>query len=352
MKRAVLIVGGVTAYSVLEAVLLLAYLLPETGWPPGLWQSILALTQFFTIPAIAVAFSLVLYGRHRWKYRVALYVFAVPCFFTVLLLLPSLPVNLAVWVYDLVGADPGDTLLIRSAPYWYPIYALLVASTLMLLAIKRGSKHVVALESSIWLADRQARIASGDRKLGDRATSWALWIPSLVVFIVFLFLPEMWGLLTHIQRPRAGELIGYRVTIPATWTILFRNTDMTDGSAWAIGVAGTGIGRGLWAHLQPGFLPLASWNIGTRRYPDRHPGMVARNPNKFRVIDQRDFGIGRTNLRCLEYVYAEIANEHVVNLRTVHIECSATEGLYAEFDGDKFHVPFFYRTLASAEEVK
>jgi hypothetical protein len=343
LRKPSLIIAAVAAYTLFETLLLLSYLLPEVATYPGLRYSILALAQFLTIPGMAVLFSLILYGRNQWKRRLLLYFVTVPGFFTLIVLM-LLPVALLEWAFEKWGVDPGDSVLIPFASFLYPVVIFAVVSTLLFLINRKAQKRSVELESSRWLAERQARVGAIERKSRERAIRWSLWIPSLIVLAVFLFLPEVWGLVTHMRRPRAGQLPGYEVTIPPTWIITFNGANSLTGASWVNGIAGRGMGLDVRRYLHFGELPLSSWGIGIAEFdePVRRP--LSRGES---AVAQRDFQIGKAKLTCFEYRPSWGRPMRGDAEPVVLIECAGSDRLGATFIGEKIHVLAFYGMLAS-----
>ena len=105
-------------------------------------------------------------------------------------------------------------------------------------AIRKSGERSVPIEASRWLAERHTGIDPRERKWRNRGIGWSLWIPSLTVLAVLLFLPEIWGLVTHIRQPQTSQLTGYRIPIPATWIILSHDIVPPQGTrgslAWRV----------------------------------------------------------------------------------------------------------------------
>src|SRR5437899_226188 len=95
----------------------------------------------------------------------------------------------------------------------------------------------------------------------NRGIRVVLWIPVRPVLPVFLFLPEIWGIYSHLSQPRSGNLAGYRVPIPSSWIVLDRDHQKANGKSWVTGMTGRGIGFGPKPYLQEDWL--SSWEIRT-----------------------------------------------------------------------------------------
>jgi hypothetical protein len=343
MKKPVLIIATVAGYSLLETALLLIFLLPEEGISyQGSRHGLLTFAQFLTIPGLAVLFSLILYGPNQWKRRMAIHFVTVPGFL-MLILLMGLPAALLEWAYNKYCVYPNSFLfpITRSL---YPVVILGIASVLAFHITKKERKRVVVFESSRWLAERQAGIGARERRGRERAIRWSLWIPSVVVLTVFLFLPEVWGLLTHMQRPRAGQLPGYEVTIPPTWIIISNGTNSLTGASGVSGIAGRGMGRGAQRYLHFGDPSISGWGVGIAEYDEPKRRSLSRDEA---AVARRDFQIGRAKLTCLEYRPSWGRPMRTDAEPLVLIECTGSDRLHASFTGERIHAPAFYGMLAS-----
>jgi len=195
VKNFLAIIGAVAAYSIFETALLLLYLLPQYSYP--LRDPLLAIIHLFTNPGMSVLFSLILFGSYQWRQRVAVRLSTAPAF-VLLLVLTILPVGLLATILEKKGIDLGGSAFL--AVLWWIVFLPIVV-ILSILINRKARERSVELESSRWLAERQAGSVPHERRLRERAIRLALWIPSAMVLTVFLFLPEVWGLLTHLQQP-------------------------------------------------------------------------------------------------------------------------------------------------------
>jgi hypothetical protein len=264
MKSPVLIVAAIAGYSLFITAGLLIFLLPEEGVSySGSWHPILAFAQFLIIPGMAALVSLVVHGRYRWKRRTLSIFLAGTAGVPIAVFLAILPLALLAWA------------AYTSAAFFFVLLPLVVgvAAWVLFLAIRKTGQWGVEAEASKWLADRQADSSGLELRQRNRAIRWALCIPSLLVLIVLLFLPEIWGLLTHMKQPRSGELSDYEVTIPATWVILAAYTHPT-GASWVSGIASRGMGLDIKRYFHFGDLPLSSWSVGTAEFEENESGWL------------------------------------------------------------------------------
>jgi len=337
VKNFLVIIAAVASYSIFETALLLVYLLPPSSYHP-LRDPLLAIVHLFTIPGLSVLFSLILFGTHQWRPRVAVRLLTAPGF-VLLLVLTMLPLGLLATILEKKGIDLGGSsfFAISSVLWWIVFLAIVVI--LSFLINKKARERSVELETSRWLTERQAEIAPRAQRLRGWAIRLALWIPSVMVLTLFLFLPEVWGLLTHLRQPRAGELPGYQVIIPATWIIVSHYENSLTGSFGASGIVGDGLGIAVRRYLHPRDLPLSSWGVGVSDEPQRIPRRWVLSLGEVRA--HHEFQIGKTALSCSEYLPSW----------GVFVECSNSDRLHATFTGEKVHVPAFYKMVAGITQA-
>ncbi len=213
-------------------------------------------------------------------------------------------------------------------------------------------RRSVELEAARWLAERQYETDPTEHRWRDLGVRWSSWVPSLMVLLVFLFLPEIWGILSHVNQPPGGKLHGYRVHIPVTWIILDSGDNPVDDVSWVGGLAGQGMGRGVTSYLHAEF-PLSSWNIETEPYdPSNEPTMRHRLPKAEEVIGQRVFRIGNESVTCLEYWPSYLIRpKHVEDSSLAFVECSSTGRLYASILGRRSDLPAFYKMLDGVAQI-
>jgi hypothetical protein len=332
VKKFLIIIGAVLCYSIFEIALLLIYLMPESyrSWR----DSLLGIVHLFTIPGIAALFSITLFGNHQWKRRVAVCLLMTPAFALSLVLL-TLPLGLLATILEKMDTDLGGSALFLIAGRIYVIVVLAVVAASLFFINRKARERSVELESSRWLAERRAAIDHRDIKWRDLGIRASLWIPSALVLMVFSFLPEVWGLITHLQEPKAGQLTGYQVTIPPTWIIHYHR------STGVSGMAGQGMAFGLKRYLHRHNLPLSGWGVGVHDEPHRRASSLGDE------VAHHEFQIGGTTLSCSEYLPAWDRELHSAAEPLVYIECSSSDRLYATFLGEKIHVPTFYKMLAT-----
>ncbi len=87
-------------------------------------------------------------------------------------------------------------------------------------------------EAEKWLTLRTRPCIDHTRRV-KAAKRWAIWIPTAIVVIAFLFFPETWAIVSHLSHPGSGRLLGYRVSIPANWVVLTDEPDIGSSHTWS-----------------------------------------------------------------------------------------------------------------------
>jgi len=338
VKKALCIVAVVTGYSFLEAALLLSHILPICNYSNR--EGIEVLAQFIFIPGLAAVFSLISYGTHHWIRRTLIYLVAGIIGTPVALFAVGAIVTSLVWA------------LAISIALFIPLLFLIVAGVTWGLSfvVSRAGRWSIQLESKRWLAERQSGIGPRERKLRNRTIRWSLAIPTLTVLVIFLFLPEIWGALTHLAQPGATELSGYRVPVPLTWIVEFHEVLPGNGESRVSGLAGRGIGLGVRPYLHRD-LPLSYWHVETEPYSQfKERGDTQWVPEEDRVKARR---AETPDLTCIEYCPWFVSAAGCKNYTpTISIECSGPTRLRATFGGERIQVPAFHKMLNGTVQIK
>jgi hypothetical protein len=347
VRKALIIVAVVGGYSLLEAGVLLSVMLPHYG-SPNRWTwtytypPIVAWGQLLLIPGLAALLSRIMYGPYRWGRRAATILlvgsFGVP----VALTLIFVPVGLLVWAFS-VSKLIFAVLL--------PVVVGGIALSLRFV-IRKGSKWSVQLESRRWLTERESGIDLREREWRSRGIRLASWIPVSLVLLTFLFLPEIWGILSQVSSARSASLPGYRIPIPRTWIVLSR-WDQETGRSWVTGLAGRGIAFGIKPYLHAD-VPLSSWNLGTDSYVQSEPEATYRRvPEDDEVIGRRVFTIGNESVTCLDYWPSYLDRPaHVETPPFAYVACAGTGRLHASMAGERNDLATFYRMLEGTTPAK
>ena len=236
VRKALIIIAAVAGYSLLELGLLLSSITSRSVVyaEPSTYQRAVYLGQLLFIPGIAALFSRIIYGPHKFGRR------------TLVILLAG-PLGLCVLITPLVGLAIflDWTFIVSKILFAVALTAVMGALVLAVRwCIRKSRKWSVQAEAARWLTERQSGVSARERQWRIRGIRLASCIPSALVLMVFPFLPETWGALSHLGPRQFGRLSGYRVIIPESWIILSSEGEQTDGRSWITGLAGQGIGRG------------------------------------------------------------------------------------------------------------
>lgn len=218
MNNAIKIAALVAGYSLFEAAVILMLLYPErpevfAGW-----------TLVVIIPGTAALMSRLAYGPHRCLRRTLMIIagfWVIPAPLTLLLLVGAF----LAWVFTI------NTLL------FYALLPLVLGAVFLglFLTIRKLRRRSIQLNAASRLSELQSGTNRGDRKWRSRGLRLASCFPALTVLIVFLWLPELWGTVTHLTQPHAGNLSGYRVPIPVGWIIFESIPPTSAGESFVAG---------------------------------------------------------------------------------------------------------------------
>ncbi len=168
-----------------------------------------------------------------------------------------------------------------------------------------------------------------------RLKRWALWIPSIVALVVYLFFPEIYGLASHLSHNARVPDARYQFRVPMTWIIMY-NEGRGQGGSFTLAYIGRGVGQG----GNPFSVPMSEVMLVS--YPPTNDtggqsaGAVDRDLYPSRVLP-----IGKTMLTCWE----------VPPGRYFVITCFTPSGdFHAKFTGQKADMRQFYQVLESVTQ--
>lgn len=344
MRKALIIIAAVTAYSLLETGLLLssAFCRSSVSTAPSAYQSVVYLGQFLLIPGIAALFSRFIYGPHQFGRR------------TLVILLAG-PLGLCLLITPFAGLAIflDWTFIVSKILFAVALTAVMVALVLAVRwCIRKSRRWSLQAEEVRWLADRKSGADPVRRKWRNRGIRFALCIPSTAVLLVFLFLPEIWGVFSHLSQPRSGNLPGYEVSIPVTWIVL-RHENQTDGRSWVTGMAGCCMVRNDPLFDSQSDLTFSGWDIETEPYIESDESMRTRwTPEDKDVISQRVFTIGSDQLTCFDYRSSYLHYGDFSEPSAASVRCSDGKRLSASFSGKRSKIAAFYEMLSGITPKK
>jgi hypothetical protein len=137
---------------------------------------------------------------------------------------------------------PGAFLIAISAINLLTIGALLYYR-------HKNADRWIQEEAEKWLVSRARRQDEASRLRNRSLRRWLPWVPIAVVFPVFLFLPETFGVASHLLEGRSVYLAPYRLHTPITWVL----GDKTSSYIWIVASKGIGMvgPTAYWRREQP-----------------------------------------------------------------------------------------------------
>lgn len=332
MKKIALIVAVVISYSLLETGLLLVILIASGYGSWRLYQGVVFWGQLALIPGSAAIMLRIMNGPHRTPWRalriLVLGIIGVPAL--VLLILSAFV--LIDWLTSITLAR--GSLVFLSFLLAISAAALVAGITLL---VRSMTRRTVEEEALRWQRAKELCHTKAERHRQIRYVRLVSWIPTSTVLFVFLFIPEIWGLLTYLGQPRRDLIQNYHVPIPATWIVLGHEDMQTNGTSWSTGLIGRGIALAPKAYMHP-TLPFAEWTIGSKQLMASTPVPAPGYGTKARQI----FLVGSDPLACVQ-LQLTLPNRRRES--AILIECSSPSGLYANLIGDRNQAEAFYRVL-------
>jgi hypothetical protein len=216
--------------------------------------------------------------------------------------------------------------------------------------LRRLRRWSAESEAERWLAERQRGNATDERKWRNRGVRVALLVPATAVLLAFLFLPEVWGGLSHLKYRGLGNLSGYQVKVPEAWIVSYKENARSDGSSWVNGFTGRGIGRGGNPFRNDA---LSYWRVGTSSFNqsertdyDRWP------PTPGEIINRRTFALANERIECTDYWSHQrwgLTQSEAAAL--AQVSCDSTGRFRASFYGSRRQLPEFYGMLGQVKQV-
>lgn len=235
------------------------------------------------------------------------------------------------WDTYLVGAT-GDLFIV--------VLPVVIMFSVFLFHRYRTRDRWISQEAEKWLAMRlrqKAMPTAPWRRIFQRGL---LWVPSVLVLVLFLFLPETAGIAAHLLRSRVVTLGNYRIRTPLTYI------SGTDQSTHLWMLAAPGIGR---IGIQPYYrnrVPVTEMVFLRIQHPEQQ---LDRNVplESATVLAKKSFPLGKQTLTCWDLIHK---NKFVVSSPTdrsvADIGCSTeSDDFYAHFFGWRHDSATFYKTL-------
>ena len=225
------------------------------------------------------------------------------------------------------------------------IIANLILFTVFLLYRYRTRARRLAEEADKYLARRmrdRAVPVTANRKGMRRGM---LWVPSVLVSIVFMFVPETVGITSHLFSSRTAVLDKYRVQTPISWIVGYT----PDNYLWAI--TAPGIGRIGFQRYWRNEVPVSEMGFYSIPHPELQFDKNVPLDNST-ILAKHSFGLGTESLTCWDLIHHNrFVDPSPTDPSIADIRCSS-EHSYAYFVGWRDDLPGFYKTMQSIKTVE
>ena len=316
---------------------------PSFRCPPDMVPITLAWAALLLIPGMALLISRIMYGAYIWPRRTLTFILlgaSIVLIVPVTLLFLVIPIAVLAWAYEVSRFLFAVVL---------PVVLVAMLWTLVLLT-RRLRKWGVRAEAERWLAEKRTGVSQRDRKWRNRGIRIAVCIPTLIALAVFLFLPETWGLATHLRWRQCGQLMGYRAPLPKSWVIFYCWGASDTGKSYVTGFIERGMARG-GSPLREG--AVSWWTVDTKSLTRDEMTDYDRWPPKPEgILDRRAIKIGSENLECIDYLPSYPPDYLIRSKAIAHVDCSGMGRLHANFNGSRRDLDAFYRVLRGITETK
>ncbi len=205
-------------------------------------------------------------------------------------------------------------------------------------------RRVIRREVERWLAQRSRQ---GPKRTHLRfVRRMLLWVPAATAFVIFLFLPEMFGIGTHVLYPGPAKLHGYEVRLPLTWIAFGYSGSGDTASSYLYSLEVQGPLRSGLRRYWHGVPRASDMSFRTTRARERALPEDLRGE----TLSVRTLQFGAESVRCREYI--QVFLNFTEDKDTRAVDCrNASSSFSASFYGDKGSVPEFYRTLQNIRRV-
>jgi hypothetical protein len=248
------------------------------------------------------------------------------------------------YFWYLFGLDsyfpPGTIILIV-------IIANLTLFIVFLLYRYRTRERRLAEEADKYLARRMRERAAPLAAKRRRMRRGLRWVPSVLVSIVFMFVPETVGIASHLFSTRTAVLDKYRIRTPISWIIGYTQDDYL----WAI--TAPGIGRIGFRRYWRNEVPVSEMGF----YPVPHPeAQFDKNVplENATILAKHSFRLGKESMTCWDLIrHNKFVGPSPTDPSIADIRCSSdSDHFYAYFVGWRGDLPGFYGTLQSVQTLE
>src|SRR5437588_1449432 len=238
-----------------------------------------------------------------------------------------------------VGDFVGSTFQLRNAYLLGFFVGNFLMIGLLIYCRRKTRDRWIRAEAERWLAERsRPSVYVRRRKLWGRV----LWIPSGLVLVVLLFLPEAAGLVSHLFCGRSVPLHQYRLKTPLTWIVA------SSSNSSALLIATKGIARvGLRSYWQ-GEEPISEMSFSVGHDSSLLGGWYLAHA---RILAKPTLERGPEKLTCWDIVPYADTRMSPMDPRSAEILCrSGQNDFAANFVGTRTDSAAFYDLLHSAIE--
>jgi hypothetical protein len=175
-----------------------------------------------------------------------------------------------------------------------------------------------------------------------------LWLPTCIVLIASLFLPEIAGITSHAWYGRSLNLQRYQFKTPLTWVL------ETDGHSdcWAYAFQGMArAGFNPYLRQEP---PMAEIHFYASPHPDADTARATHYLSRARVLSHRSISFGGRKLDCWETIPADpLFRPPETDNSFVDVICETDSyDFWAHFSGFRMDATAFYETLQNVRVSK
>jgi len=283
-------------------------------------QLVAMVTGYLLMAVIAAFFSRWNYGNRKWYRRTAAII--------------TVPV---MGFFVFIAISWGGSKLVEAAGYGHRVNIDLMIFTLdaflFICAVfgmwKRSRRRSVELDTENWLSQRHSGLNRTELIRRRRTIAIALWMPTASVLLAFLFLPQVWGLASHVVHFNEKRIAGHRLVLPTSWVVL----GVEDRFVYGVTVSGIAQEPRKWISAD---IPISGWSFSDQS------GFASQSMPNDEILETRSFLSGNDSIRCTRYSQKRLGKP---DSRYVFIKCSGVRGFTADLIGEARDIPKFYDVL-------
>lgn len=239
------------------------------------------------------------------------------------------------YVFAVVGSQAFVYSVFSGASFYVTVevVALITTNALMFVTFfyyrQTTGDLWISEEAERFLRIRSRQTSKSTSRWRKRIRRSALWAPTALVLLAFLFLPESLGMLSHLFWNRT--INGRNLEVPLTWIIADDATTFEDGhnigrSIWIVAAKGIGrVGAGKYWRKE---VPVSEMSFAS--YPT---SLYEPRPSPYsKVVARRELHLGNEVLICWDIVPFAETRPEPMNPQLAEIVCDGMR--------NDFHVSF------------